>query len=89
MTRNHLDFLIAKVGFLYETTKLFPNFFSENGHFYMDFTLLVFLVVNLVLVSMFRVCCETGPIFLCFLKKKSPNRMAWKPLPVGGSINPK
>ena len=39
MTRNHPDFLIAKVGFLYETTKLFPNFFSESGHFYMDFTL--------------------------------------------------
>ena len=39
MTRNHLDFLIAKVGFLYETTKLFPNFFSKNGHFLKDFTL--------------------------------------------------
>lgn len=46
--------------------------------------ILVFLVVNLVLVSMFRVCCETGPIFLCLyflvpIQKKSPNRMAWKP----------
>ncbi len=50
--------------------------------------ILVFLVVNLVLVSMFRVCCETGPIFLVLSQKKSPNRMAWKPLPVGGSINP-
>lgn len=47
-----------------------------------------FLVVNLVLVSMFRVCCETGPIFVPLFfgayTKKSPNRKAWKPLPVGG-----
>lgn len=27
MTRNHPDFLIAKIGLLYETAKLFPNFF--------------------------------------------------------------
>ena len=34
--------------------------------------ILVFLVVNLVLVSMFRVCCETGPIFVCAFTKKNP-----------------
>lgn len=39
MTRNHPDFLIAKIGVLYETTKLFPNFFSKGGLFYRDFTL--------------------------------------------------
>ncbi len=39
MTRNHPDFLIAKIGFLYETAKLFPNFFSKSGLFYQDFTL--------------------------------------------------
>lgn len=39
MTRNHHDFLIAKIGLLYETAKLFPNFFSKSGHFYWDFTL--------------------------------------------------
>lgn len=39
MTRNHPDFLIAKVGFLYETAKLFPNFFLRNGLFHRDFTL--------------------------------------------------
>lgn len=39
MTRNHHDFLIAKIGLLYETAKLFPNFFSKSGHFYRDFTL--------------------------------------------------
>lgn len=39
MTRNHPDFLIAKIGLLYETAKLFPNFFSKSGLFYRDFTL--------------------------------------------------
>lgn len=39
MTRNHPDFLIAKIGLLYETAKLFPNFFSMSGLFYRDFTL--------------------------------------------------
>lgn len=39
MTRNHPDFLIAKVGFLYETAKLFPNFFLRSGFFHRDFTL--------------------------------------------------
>lgn len=39
MTRNHPDFLIAKVGLLYETAKLFPIFFSMSGLFYRDFTL--------------------------------------------------
>lgn len=39
MTRNHPDFLIAKIGFLYETAKFFPNFFSMSGLFYRDFTL--------------------------------------------------
>lgn len=39
MTRNHPDFLIAKIGLLYETTKLFPNFFSMSWLFYRDFTL--------------------------------------------------
>lgn len=39
MTRNHPDFLFAKVGFLYETAKLFPNFFLRSGLFYRDFTL--------------------------------------------------
>lgn len=39
MTRNHPDFLIAKVGFLYETAKLIPNFFSKNRLFHRDFTL--------------------------------------------------
>lgn len=29
MTRNHPDFLIAKIGLLYETAKLFPTFFYE------------------------------------------------------------
>lgn len=33
MTRNHPDFLIAKVGFLYETAKLFPIFFLRTGFF--------------------------------------------------------
>lgn len=33
MTRNHPDFLIAKIGVLYETAKLFPNFFSKSGLF--------------------------------------------------------
>lgn len=33
MTRNHPDFLIAKIGLLYETAKLFPNFFSMSGLF--------------------------------------------------------
>lgn len=33
MTRNHPDFLIAKIGLLYETAKLFPNFFSKSGLF--------------------------------------------------------
>ncbi len=39
MTRNHPDFLIAKIGLLYETAKLFSNFFSKSGLFYRDFTL--------------------------------------------------
>lgn len=39
MTRNHPDFLTAKVGFLYETAKLFPNFFLRSGLFHRDFTL--------------------------------------------------
>jgi hypothetical protein len=39
MTRNHPDFLIAKIGVLYETAKLFPNFFPKCGLFYRDFTL--------------------------------------------------
>ncbi len=39
MTRNHPDFLIAKIELLYETAKLFPNFFSKCGLFYRDFTL--------------------------------------------------
>ncbi len=39
MTRNHPDLLIAKVGFLYETAKLFPNFFLRSGLFHRDFTL--------------------------------------------------
>lgn len=39
MTRNHPDFLIAKIGLLYETAKLFPNFFSMSVFFYRDFTL--------------------------------------------------
>ncbi len=39
MTRNHPDFLLAKVGFLYETAKLFPNFFLRSGLFHRDFTL--------------------------------------------------
>lgn len=39
MTRNHPDFLIAKIGLLYETDKLFPNFFSMSELFYRDFTL--------------------------------------------------
>ena len=39
MTRDHPDFLIAKVGFLYETAKLFPNFFLRSGLFHRDFTL--------------------------------------------------
>lgn len=39
MTRNHPDFLIAKIGLLYETANLFPNFFSMSGLFYRDFTL--------------------------------------------------
>ena len=38
MTRNHPDFS-AKIGLLYETAKLFPNFFSKSGLFYRDFTL--------------------------------------------------
>ena len=33
MTRNHPDFLIAKIGLLDETAKLFPNFFSMSGLF--------------------------------------------------------
>lgn len=33
MTRNHPDFLIAKIGLLYETAKLFPNFFLSVGFF--------------------------------------------------------
>lgn len=37
MTRNHPDFLIAKVGLLYETTKFLPNFFSKNGLFLYGF----------------------------------------------------
>ena len=37
MTRNHPDFLIAKVGLLYETTKFFPTFFSKNGLFLYGF----------------------------------------------------
>lgn len=39
MTRNHPDFLIAKIGLLYETANLFPNFFSKNWLFHRDFTL--------------------------------------------------
>ncbi len=39
MTRNHPDFLFAKVGFLYEIAKLFPNFFLRSGLFHRDFTL--------------------------------------------------
>lgn len=39
MTRNHPDFLIAKIRLLYETAKLFPIFFSMSGLFYRDFTL--------------------------------------------------
>ena len=39
MTRNPHDFLIAKIGVLYETAKLFPKFFSKSGLFYRDFTL--------------------------------------------------
>lgn len=50
--------------------------------------ILVFLVVNLVLVSMFRVCCETGPIFLC-LYKKIPQQDGLETIPVGESNNPK
>lgn len=50
--------------------------------------ILVFLVVNLVLVSMFRVCCETGPIFLC-LYKKILQQDGLETIPVGGSNNPK
>lgn len=37
MTRNHPDFLIAKIGLLYETAKLFPNFFSMSGLFLSGF----------------------------------------------------
>jgi len=37
MTRNHPDFLIAKIGVLYETAKLFPNFFSKSGLFLSGF----------------------------------------------------
>ena len=33
MTRNHPDFLIAKIGLLYETAKLFPNFFFYEWAF--------------------------------------------------------
>lgn len=33
MTRNHPDFLIAKIGLLYETAKLFSNFFLRVGFF--------------------------------------------------------
>lgn len=34
MTRNHPDFLIAKIGLLYETAKLFPNFFFLRVGFF-------------------------------------------------------
>lgn len=34
MTRNHPDFLIAKIGLLYETAKLFPNFFFYEWAFF-------------------------------------------------------
>lgn len=37
MTRNHPDFLIAKIGLLYETAKLFSNFFSKSGPFLSGF----------------------------------------------------
>lgn len=50
--------------------------------------ILVFLVVNLVLVSMFRVCCETGPIFVCAFTKKIPQQDGLETIPVGGNINP-
>ena len=56
--------------------------------------ILVFLVVNLVLVSMFRVCCETGPIFLCLyflvpIQKNPPTGRLGSHYLSGESINPK
>ena len=48
--------------------------------------ILVFLVVNLVLVSMFRVCCETGPIFVCAFTKKIPQQDGLETIPVGGIL---